>query len=229
MGKPTLSVAARNKFALQHEKLVRKIAHKYSLQCREPWEDLFQIGYIGLLKAVERFDTTLGNAFSSFAVPYIQGEIQHFLRDEWGSVKVPRRDLEAVAKIKRVKRKLEALGANVDEASVAGALQIDRGKWQQLVQSVSGNLAVSLDAANYQMAAATPSAPEDEFPRIPREQIYKDLYSLPPLQCAIVQKAFFTGLSLATIAKRHEISVEEVSEILQQGLLQLSQKFNKAD
>jgi RNA polymerase sigma-B factor len=53
-------------------------------------DDLKQVGCIGLMKAVRRFRPELGNAFSSFAIPYIRGEIQHYLRDRIPLIRPPR-------------------------------------------------------------------------------------------------------------------------------------------
>ena len=63
------SVGLRNKLVRMNAGLVRKIAHRVSHQCAEPYEDLEQIGYLGLIRAIERFNPTQGCAFSSFAVP----------------------------------------------------------------------------------------------------------------------------------------------------------------
>src|SRR5512141_377881 len=85
------SVRLRNQLVQINAGLVRKIAHRVSHQCSEPYEDLEQIGYIGLIRAIERFNPGQGCAFSSFAVPYIRGEMLHFLRDRGTTVKIPRR------------------------------------------------------------------------------------------------------------------------------------------
>ena len=83
------SVRVRNQLVQLNVGLVRKIAHRVSHQCAEPYEDLEQIGYLGLIRAIERFNPHQGCAFSSFAVPYIRGEMLHFLRDRAGTVKIP--------------------------------------------------------------------------------------------------------------------------------------------
>jgi RNA polymerase sigma-B factor len=89
----------RNEVALDHINLVREIAHRMKSRCTESYEDLEQIGLCGVLKAIEKFDPTKGIAFSSFAVPYIRGEILHFLREHGTGIKVPRcwRELHACA------------------------------------------------------------------------------------------------------------------------------------
>ena len=63
------SIKLRNQLVRLNAGLVRKIAHRVSHQCAEPYEDLEQIGYIGLIRSIVRFDPGQGCAFSSFAVP----------------------------------------------------------------------------------------------------------------------------------------------------------------
>ncbi len=94
----------RNRIAEAHCMLVRKIAWRMVGQSAEPYEDLYQLGHEGLLTAIEKFDPTLGNAFSSFAVPYIRGSILHFLRDHGSTVKVPRRWRELNAECNRAEK-----------------------------------------------------------------------------------------------------------------------------
>ncbi|MFB6275249.1 MAG: sigma-70 family RNA polymerase sigma factor, partial [Halothece sp.] len=84
----------RNRIVELNMGLVRKEAHHWVNQCSESYEDLVQVGCMGLIRAIERFQLSKGNAFSSFAIPYIRGEIQHYLRDRSTSVKIPRRWLE---------------------------------------------------------------------------------------------------------------------------------------
>ncbi|NEO67869.1 MAG: sigma-70 family RNA polymerase sigma factor, partial [Moorea sp. SIO4G2] len=81
----------RNQLVALNLGLVRREAHHWVKQCHESYEDLLQVGCIGLIGAIERFDSTKGIAFSSFAIPYIRGEIQHYLRDRGYSIRIPRR------------------------------------------------------------------------------------------------------------------------------------------
>ena len=70
-------------------------------------DDLFQLGCLGLLKAIRGFDESLGNQFSTYAVPKISGEIRRFLRDD-GAIKVSRTIKEKAIKIKYIAEKLQA-------------------------------------------------------------------------------------------------------------------------
>lgn len=111
--------------------LIWSIARRYFGRGVEP-DDLFQLGCVGFLKAVEGFDTAYGTQFSTYAVPKIAGEIRRFLRDD-GAVKVSRSVKERAAAIKKVRERLtgdfgrdptvselsEALGLSPEEIAAA--------------------------------------------------------------------------------------------------------------
>lgn len=88
-----------------YSNLVRKRSHLFLCKCAEPFEDLFQMGCVGLIKALNRYDPKAKNVFSSYAVLYIDGEIQHFLRDHAAVVKIPRGWHETHAKINTLSKK----------------------------------------------------------------------------------------------------------------------------
>ena len=80
--------AARDKLVEENMRLVYSIAKRY-LGCGYEMEDLSQIGCIGLIKAIDKFDTSYNVQFSTYAVPVIAGEIKRFLRDD-GPIKMSR-------------------------------------------------------------------------------------------------------------------------------------------
>ena len=86
--------------------LVHHIVRRFVGRGYDP-EDLFQIGTIGLMKAIDKFDLNLGLQFSTYAVPMITGEIKRFLRDD-GPVKVSRTIKENGLKVKLARQKLQA-------------------------------------------------------------------------------------------------------------------------
>ena len=90
--------AARDKLVVENMGLIWSIVRRFDRRGYE-MEDLFQIGSIGLMKAVDHFDLSLGLKFSTYAVPMIQGEIKRFLRDD-GMIKVSRTLKENGWKIK---------------------------------------------------------------------------------------------------------------------------------
>src|SRR5215212_5743681 len=96
----------REQLAERYLPLVRHLAHRYA-HTAEPFDDLVQVGSIGLLKAIDRFDPHNGTAFSSFAVPTILGEIRRHFRDRTWSVHVPRPLKELAAESRDVEAALE--------------------------------------------------------------------------------------------------------------------------
>ncbi|MDE2424692.1 MAG: SigB/SigF/SigG family RNA polymerase sigma factor [Elusimicrobia bacterium] len=102
--------AVRAELSRRYDNLVRSIVHKGFLTRGEPLEDLFQVGRLGLLKAIEKFDPHQGPKFSTYAVPTISGEIKRYFRDKGSVVKTPRR-LQELSSV--VSRAAETLGANL--------------------------------------------------------------------------------------------------------------------
>ncbi|OSZ55230.1 RNA polymerase subunit sigma, partial [Streptomyces pharetrae CZA14] len=82
---------ARNTLIEMNMSLVRFAAGRFRSRGPEEMEDIVQVGMIGLIKAIDRFELTREVEFTSFAVPYIVGEIKRFFRDTSWAVHVPRR------------------------------------------------------------------------------------------------------------------------------------------
>ena len=90
---------AQTNLVLHYERLVQSIARKYS-NGKPYHEDIAQVGMLGLLGAIRRYDPEFGRSFEAFAVPTIIGEIKRFLRDKTWAVHVPRRIKELGPRIK---------------------------------------------------------------------------------------------------------------------------------
>ncbi len=142
--KPSLRL--RNHLVRLNIGLVRKEATHWAQQCQESFEELVQVGCLGLIRAIERFDLAKGHAFSSFAVPYIRGEIQHYLRDKSPTIKVPRRwqmiYSEATHHCKRLR---ETLKREPTAQEIADALQIPLTEWQEIKLAFQNRSPLSLD------------------------------------------------------------------------------------
>lgn len=214
------SIAQRNKLAKQNDKLALKIAHRMRNQCSEEIEDLAQMARIGLLWVIPKYDPD-ESAFSSFAVPYIRGEIQHFLRDHWGLVKVPRRYFEQAAQVRNLQKKAEKkLGRPVEAAKVAAALGIDADRWQEIVEATQRKPLANIDDISY---AAAPEDVEDEGQTIPKERLYAAIARLPRIQRDIVTAHYFGKMSIAAIARTHSLGQSEASNKLESALTALRQ------
>jgi RNA polymerase sporulation-specific sigma factor len=114
---------ARDKIVNRNTRLVWSVVQRFLNRGYEP-EDLFQIGCIGLIKSVDKFDLSYDVKFSTYAVPMIIGEIQRFLRDD-GTVKVSRSLKETANKIRKMKDELsKTLGRVPTVAEIAEKLEI---------------------------------------------------------------------------------------------------------
>ena len=113
---------ARDVFFEKNMGLVKSIARRFTGRGTD-FEDLCQIGSIGLIKAIDRFNIESGNSFSTYAVPVITGEIKRFLRDD-GMIKVSRSVKELGIKANIIKQKLEREGEDVSVSELAGFLGV---------------------------------------------------------------------------------------------------------
>ncbi|KIL44255.1 RNA polymerase sporulation sigma factor SigF [Jeotgalibacillus soli] len=114
---------ARSRMVESNVRLVWSVVQRFINRGHDA-DDLFQIGSIGLLKAVDKFDLSYSVKFSTYAVPMIIGEIQRFLRDD-GAVKVSRSVKELAVKVRRSKEKLaNSLGRLPTISEIANDLEV---------------------------------------------------------------------------------------------------------
>jgi RNA polymerase sigma-B factor len=226
------TVALRNRLVRLNAGLVRKIAHRISRQCCEPYEDLEQIGYLGLIRAIERFNPSQGYAFSSFAVPYIRGEMLHFLRDRSSSIKVPRRWQDIQKEGQRVRAQLtQTLGRQPSDAEIAQQLDIPLNEWREVKLATQNRSPLSLDATVSQQTDSLmtlgDSLPDPHYQHLQvleedRQQLQIALSQLEDKTRAAIEFVFFSGLSRKEVAKRIGISPMTVTRHIQRGLEQMT-------
>jgi RNA polymerase sigma-B factor len=141
---PTIKL--RNQLVNLNIGLVRREAYHWKNQCQESFEDLMQVGSIGLINAIERFDVSKGNAFSSFAVPYIKGEIQHYLRDKSPTVRMPRAWLTTYNQgCKIIRNRRTETGREPSSQEVANELGITVSEWYDIKLACQNRSPISLD------------------------------------------------------------------------------------
>ena len=115
---------ARDRLVSENMGLVWSVVRRFLGRGHEP-EDLFQIGSIGLLKAIDKFDLAFDVRFSTYAIPMITVEIKRFLRDD-GMIKISRSLKEMAAKARTEKEKLgTALGREPTLEELAAALEVE--------------------------------------------------------------------------------------------------------
>ncbi|MBD2261390.1 RNA polymerase sigma factor SigF [Pseudanabaena sp. FACHB-2040] len=226
------STEGRNKLVRLNAGLVRKVAHRILQQCNEPYEDLEQIGYLGLIRAIERFDPTQGCAFSSFAVPYIRGDMLHYLRDRSGTVKIPRRWQDLQKEAQKLQPQLQrVLGRTADETELAQALGVPVSEWQEAKFSNKNRHLLSLDArvggqddSAITLGETLPDANYQVMQKLEedRAQLQRAMQGLEEGTRTVIEFVFYNGLSRKEVAKKIGVSPMTVSRRLQEGLQQMA-------
>ncbi|MCX5444342.1 SigB/SigF/SigG family RNA polymerase sigma factor [Streptomyces nigrescens] len=136
---------ARNTLIEMNLSLVRYVARRFRSRGQE-MEDVVQVGTIGLIKAIDRFDVSRENEFTTFSIPYITGEIKRFFRDTTWSVHVPRRLQELRVDLARAREELE--GRGIPEPSVAdyaALLELEEDEVIEGLVACNGYDATSID------------------------------------------------------------------------------------
>ncbi len=225
------SIKLRNQLVQLHTGLVRKMAHKFSHQCNEPYEDLEQIGYFGLIRAIERFDPSQGYAFSSFAVPYIRGEMLHFLRDRSTLLKIPRRWQELYNEGQKIRKELAvSLGRSPKDAEIASILQVSLQEWQETKLAAQNRMPLSLDATvvhyvdcQITLGEALPCPRSVAFQQQQeeRQQLQGAISLLEEKPRMAVEMVFLKELSRKDAAKKIGTSPMTVTRYLQKGVQDL--------
>ncbi|MFW6295790.1 MAG: RNA polymerase sigma factor SigF [Halothece sp.] len=228
--KPSLKI--RNQLVQLNAGLVRKVAHQINRQCHEPYEDLEQIGFLGLIRAIERFDPQQGCAFSSFAVPYIRGEMLHFLRDKGSVVKIPRRWQELYNRSKKVRKHLTTeLGRTPKDSEIAEALGVAIEEWQECKLAAQNRLLLSLDATIAPTTDTTLSLgevlPDPQYQKMQhweedRQQLQGAMEHLEEKTKAAIECVYIRHLPRKEAAKHIGVSPMTVTRHLQRGLDQLT-------
>ncbi len=137
--------AVREQLVEQYAALVHSLARRFAGR-GEPLEDLEQVGYLGLIAAIDRFEPELGLEFTTFATPTILGEIKRYFRDKSWAVRVPRRLQETYTKVVRVQEELaQQLGRSPSVAEIARRLELEPEDVLQALEAGPAHRAVSLD------------------------------------------------------------------------------------
>ncbi|UFP96493.1 sigma-70 family RNA polymerase sigma factor [Gloeobacter morelensis] len=231
------STALRNELVCRNLGLVRKIAHQLARGGSEPFEDLVQVGAIGLLRAVERFDPSLGHAFSSFATPCIRGAIQHYLRDHGHGVRLPRRLLELDSRARRAAHTLsQRHGCTPSERQIASALGISAEEWLQVRLARANRTLVSLDAPAGSHPDTPPLVellPGPDTPEVSpegqeRAHLARALAQLEAATQAAVRQVYLEKRTQSETARRLGVSPMTISRRLKKGTGQLHTLLQRA-
>ncbi|NJK41195.1 MAG: RNA polymerase sigma factor SigF [Acaryochloridaceae cyanobacterium SU_2_1] len=233
------STKVRNRLVQMNMGLVRKEAHRWVSHSTEGFDDLLQVGCLGLIRAIERFEPLKGNAFSSFAVPYIRGEIQHYLRDKSPQVRIPRKwhDLQRQA-IHVTRDMREQLQRQPSDAEVAAALDVCPTEWQEVKLASSNRSVLSLDApvcsSDQESTCLGDLLPDRHYHsfQLAQEDQLRLQHALSQLEqrtSEVLEFVFFHDLTQKETAELLGISAVTVSRQVKKGLTALHQLLNVAE
>lgn len=193
-------------------------------------EDLFQIGAIGLIKAIEKFDFSYEVRFSTYAVPLVTGEIRRFLRDD-GMMKVSRSIKESGWRVKRSREKLEQeLGRSVTIQELADdtglpeeeiALAIDAS---QEVASIYQTIYQSDGSELYLVDKVADDEPEEER-LLNRLTVQQLLEMLEPREQQLIRLRYFEGKTQCSVADQMGMSQVQVSRMEKKILNQMRMMY----
>ena len=193
--------------------LIWAIARRYTGRGTE-LEDLYQLGCLGFLKAVEGFDVNFGTQFSTYAVPKISGEIRRFLRDD-GAVKVSRGIKEQAAAIKAVRNALSnALGREptVNEISRQTGFSPEEIALAETATAATESIQRQCGEEGFSLEDVLTDT-ESEEKMVEKIALRQAISNLPERERRVIQLRYFHGLTQDRVAKVLEVSQVQVSRI----------------
>ncbi|MCS7226308.1 MAG: sigma-70 family RNA polymerase sigma factor [Gloeomargarita sp. SKYB31] len=233
----TGSVKLRNWLVQANIGLVHREAHRFRQWCREPLEDLIQVGVLGLIQAIERFDVERGVAFSSFALPYVRGAIQHYLRDQGSLLRLPRRWLELQQRAAQVSQQWrQAHGREPTVAELAQQLGITPQEWQEAQVAWQNQSLVSLDMCvgddegrplSLGEQVCDPQYRSFQLAQEDRIRLEQCLVHLESRTREILEFIFFHEFTQKEVADCLKVSVVTVSRHLKKGLKRLQELLSE--
>jgi len=214
--------------------LARHVAARYG-GGSEPIDDLEQVASLGLIKAIDRFDPSLGTSFSSYAVPTIAGELRRHFRDHTWSLRVPREIQETAVRLGRVEPELQhELGRAPTAAEVAGRIGCSVELVLEGREAAGANRMSSLDAPVGGDDAGSLSdllgARDARLDEVERAiSLESALEVLTDRDREILRLRFHDELTQSEIGARVGLSQMHVSRLIRQALVRLRDAGDRAE
>lgn len=223
----------RDELVQLNTNLVHYIAQRFANR-GEPIEDIEQVGFLGLIQAIERFDPSLENEFSTFATPTIMGEIRRYFRDRSWALRVPRRLQEDLARVRRAEQELQTtLGRPPSIDEIATHLELEPEDVLAALEVSPAQHAVSLQSGTTandhedQVALADRLGGEDEnLERVEMQEVLeRAMAHLTPRERQIMVMRFIDELPQTEVAERLGISQMHVSRLQRAAVDRLKSEF----
>ena len=209
--------------------LIWSIARRFFGRGVDP-EDLYQLGCVGLLKAIRGFDTTYGTRFSTYAVPKISGEIRRFLRDD-GSVKVSRGMKERSRAVHQARSALEqALGREPTLTELSAQTGLTAEELATAEAAVSTAQSLQQESGETHLTLEHVLGDDGQEERlVERFALDAAMDALPERERMVIGLRFFHGLTQDKTAKVLGISQVQVSRLERRALEAMRQTMTTAD
>jgi RNA polymerase sigma-B factor len=222
---PDRRAAVRDELVHLHLPLVEHCARRFRNR-GEPYEDLVQVGTIGLLKAIDRFETDRGAEFSTYATPTIIGEIKRHFRDKGWAIRVPRRLQEMRLRIGAATAELsQQLGRSPTPRELAAEIGCSVEEVLEGLESSHAYSALSIDNSGGDHSASIADTLGEEDLHLERVELRESLKpllaGLEPRERRILLLRFFKGMTQSQIAEEIGVSQMHVSRLLARTLEQL--------
>ena len=226
---------AREELVERFLPLARNLARRYA-GAREPFDDLLQVASLGLVKAIDRFDTSRGAAFSSFAVPTILGELKRYFRDLGWSVHVPRGAQEQALKVQEAQEKLTSRhGRPPSVADLAEYLELSMEDVLDALETAAAHHSASLDAPREEGEDESGTLVDVFGEEDPHYELVDDTVTissaatqLSPRERRVLTLRFVKDMTQTQIAAQIGVSQMQVSRILRRALAELRELTGQA-
>ena len=214
---------ASEQLVTENSGLIWSVARRFAGRGTE-MEDLYQLGCLGFLKAVEGFDTEFGTQFSTYAVPKIAGEIRRFLRDD-GAVKVSRGIKEQATTIKIARNQLtSALGREptIQEISNQTGLSPEEIALAETATAATESIQRESGEEGFSLEDILTDT-ESEERMVEKIALSQAIERLPERENMVIKLRYFHGLTQQRVAKVMNVSQVQVSRIEKKALSNLRQ------
>lgn len=212
--------------------LVYNIAKRFSGRGYE-LEDLNQIGALGLIKSIKKFDTSFDVQLSTYSVPFIMGEIKRYIRDD-GKIKVSRSIKELGAKINQIQKEYYLKnGQDIKIEQIAEILKVTKEDIALAIDANSSAIVTSINEPVYSKDSSKTLNVEDIIPDTKNQEamindkltVNKLIEELQPQEKQIVMMRYYKGSTQTEVAKTLGISQVQVSRIEKRILYSMKQKL----
>lgn len=218
---------AKEKLVNDNLSLVWSLVHRFNNTMYEK-EELFQIGCVGLIKSINKFDTSFDVAFSTYAVPIILGEIKRHFRDD-GAIKVSRSIKELNQKIMKISD--EYLNENHKEISIEElSLKLNVSKSDIVLAIDSRYFPTSLNEVIYEKDGSEITIEEriqekESYTLIDKLTLYDEIDKLSIKEQQLIKMRFFMDMNQEQIAKHFHVSQVQISRMEKKIIEKLRKQF----